>query len=153
MQPYFMVYCLESLPKPFSNWKFIWRRWDSNPRPSESQSNMLPTGCPDWIHTLKYPCLKFISSSICVLSKLPCWCDMVYLPLEHTFGSMNAVFFSTLPSSRIAPCVGTTWKWYRCHTLAMPCLATLGLVWSWVKRQVVRLIYNMNKVLEISNPF
>ena len=37
-------------------------------------------------------------------------------------------FFYHPPSSGIAPCVRTTWKWYRRHTLAKPCLAALGLV-------------------------
>ena len=54
--------------------------------------------------------------------------------------AVNCNFFLYPHFSGIAPCVGTTWKWYRCHTLAMPCLAALGLVWSWVKRQVVRLM-------------
>ena len=43
MQPYFMAHCIESLPQPFSNWKFNYRRQDLNPKPSEYQSNMLPT--------------------------------------------------------------------------------------------------------------
>ena len=42
-QPYFMAYCIESLPQPFSNWKFNWRWRDLNPRPSEYQCNTLPT--------------------------------------------------------------------------------------------------------------
>ena len=37
-------------------------------------------------------------------------------------------FIKYPPSSGIAPCVGTTWKWYRGHTLAKPCLTALGLV-------------------------
>ena len=41
-------------------------------------------------------------------------------------------FFKYPPSSGIAPCVGTTWKWYRRHTLAMPCLAALGQVFKWL---------------------
>ena len=36
-QPYFMAYCLESLPQPLSNWKFNWRLRDLNPGPSEYQ--------------------------------------------------------------------------------------------------------------------
>ena len=38
------------------------------------------------------------------------------------------LFIQYPPSSGIAPCVRTTWKWYRHHTLAKPCLAALGLV-------------------------
>ena len=42
-QPYFMTYCIESLPQPFSNCKYNWRRRDLNPGSSEYQSNALPT--------------------------------------------------------------------------------------------------------------
>ena len=38
------------------------------------------------------------------------------------------LFFYPPSTSGIAPCVGTTWKWYRRHILAKPCLAALGLV-------------------------
>ena len=37
---YFMVYCKESLPQPFSNWKLNWRWQDLNPGPSKYQSNI-----------------------------------------------------------------------------------------------------------------
>ena len=37
-QPYFMLYCLESLPQPFFNWRWPYL----NPRPSKYQSNALP---------------------------------------------------------------------------------------------------------------
>ena len=44
-QPYFygVVYCIESLQQPFSNWNFNWRRQDLNPGPSKHQSNAQPT--------------------------------------------------------------------------------------------------------------
>ena len=56
MQPYFMAYCLESLPQPFSNWTFNWRRRDLNPGPSEYQSNVLPTE----LSGLDYHCWIFL---------------------------------------------------------------------------------------------
>ena len=37
-----MAYYLESLPQPFSNWKFNWWQQDLNPGPSKYQSNPLP---------------------------------------------------------------------------------------------------------------
>ena len=43
MQPHFMAYCVESLPQPFSNWKFNSRQQDLNLWHSEYQSNALPT--------------------------------------------------------------------------------------------------------------
>ena len=59
MQSYFMAYCLEFLPQPFSNWKFNWRRQDLNPGPTEYQSNVLPTELSWldkiwWITALEY---------------------------------------------------------------------------------------------------
>ena len=64
------------------------------------------------------------------------WNKNVYQK-NNKIGKFLLFFFSTLPSSGIAPCVGTTSKWYRRHTLAMPCLAAVGLVWSWVESQLI----------------
>ena len=55
MQPYFMAYCIESLPQPFSNWKFNWRWRDLNPGPSKYQSNMLPTEL-SWLDQFSFHC-------------------------------------------------------------------------------------------------
>ena len=51
-QPYFMAYCLESFPQPFSNWKFNCRQRDLNPGPSKYQFNTLPTKL-SWLDILE----------------------------------------------------------------------------------------------------
>ena len=60
----------------------------------------------------------------------------IQISLDQDATCITFFKFSTLPSTGITPCVGTTWKWHRRHTLAMPCLAALGLVCSWVERQL-----------------
>ena len=60
----------------------------------------------------------------------------VYLSLYICVSKPNQIvvkqhyFFCTLPSSGIAPYVGTTWKWYRRHTLALPCSSRAGVIWG-----------------------
>ena len=66
IQPYFMVYWRESLPQPFSSWKFNWRRQDLNPKPSKYQSNALPTEL-SWLDFGSWVYLDSeISNSMCM---------------------------------------------------------------------------------------
>ena len=71
---------LESLPQPFYNWKFNWRRWDLNPRPFKYQSNVLPT-------ELSWP----DSSIVCANGLIPCSRVIFFNQLLHqsNFCSMS----------------------------------------------------------------
>ena len=55
---------------------------------------------------------KFLSNESRTGFELPCW---------------NTLFLYS-PFSGIAPCVGTTGKWYRRHTPTRPCSRALGLL-------------------------
>ena len=48
-QLYFMVYCIESLPQPSSNWKFNWRWPDLNPDLPSTSLPRYQLSCTDWM--------------------------------------------------------------------------------------------------------